>query len=73
MFVPSILTILGIILFMRLRFVVGSGGIGRALIIILLANAISVLTTFTLSAISTNLEVKGGGDYYLISRTLGLE
>ncbi|MDY6972736.1 MAG: amino acid permease [Thermodesulfobacteriota bacterium] len=72
-FTPSILTILGIILFMRLGYVVGNAGLGRALIIITLANAISVLTSFSLSAIATNLKVKGGGDYYLISRTLGLE
>ena len=72
-FTPSILTILGIILFMRLGFVVGSAGLGRALVILALANGISVLTTFSLSAIATNLRVKGGGDYYLISRTLGLE
>ncbi|MFC1869411.1 amino acid permease, partial [Thermodesulfobacteriota bacterium] len=72
-FTPSVLTILGIILFMRLGYVVGNAGLGRALIIIALANAISVLTSFSLSAIATNLKVKGGGDYYLISRTLGLE
>lgn len=72
-FTPSILTILGIILFLRLGFVVGNAGLGRALIIIGLANAISVLTSFSLSAIATNLKVRGGGDYYLISRTLGLE
>ena len=72
-FTPSILTILGIILFLRLGYVVGSAGLGRALLILLLANGISVLTTFSLSAIATNLKVKGGGDYYLISRTLGME
>ena len=72
-FTPSILTILGIILFLRLGFVVGNAGLGRALIILALANSISVLTTFSLSAIATNLKVKGGGDYYLISRTLGQE
>jgi amino acid transporter len=72
-FTPSILTILGIILFLRLGFVVGNAGLGRTLIILALANGISVLTTFSLSAIATNLKVKGGGDYYLISRTLGLE
>ena len=72
-FTPSILTILGIILFMRLGYVVGNAGLGRALIIIGLANTISVLTTFSLSAIATNLKIKGGGDYYLISRTLGVE
>jgi len=72
-FTPSVLTILGIILFLRLGYVVGSAGFGRALVILLLANGISVLTTFSLSAIATNLKVKGGGDYYLISRTLGPE
>jgi amino acid transporter len=72
-FTPSILTILGIILFLRLGYVVGNAGLARALIILVLANGISMLTTFSLSAIATNLKVKGGGDYYLISRTLGLE
>jgi len=72
-FTPSILTILGIILFLRLGYVVGSAGLGHALIILLLANCISVLTTISLSAIATNTKVKGGGVYYLISRTLGLE
>jgi len=72
-FTPSILTILGIILFLRLGFVVGNAGLGRTLVILALANGISVLTTFSLSAIATNLKVKGGGDYYLISRTLGLQ
>lgn len=72
-FTPSILTILGIILFLRLGYVVGNAGLGRTLIIIGLANAISVLTTFSLAAVATNLKVKGGGDYYLISRTLGIE
>jgi amino acid transporter len=72
-FTPSVLTILGIILFLRLGYVVGSAGLGKALVIIGISNTISVLTSFSLAAIATNLKVKGGGDYYLISRTLGLE
>src|SRR6056297_373950 len=72
-FTPSVLTILGIILFLRLGYVVGNAGLGAALVIIVLANAISVLTSVSLAAIATNMKVKGGGDYYLISRTLGLE
>jgi amino acid transporter len=70
-FTPSVLTILGIILFLRLGYVVGAAGLSRALVIIALANAISILTSISLAAIATNLKVKGGGDYYLISRTLG--
>ena len=72
-FTPSILTILGIILFLRLGYVVGNAGLGRALVILALANAISVLTTISLAAIATNFKVKVGGVYYLISRTLGTE
>ncbi|MDH5616339.1 MAG: amino acid permease, partial [Acidimicrobiia bacterium] len=72
-FTPSILTILGIILFLRLGFVVGNGGLRGALLIITIATVVSVLTSISLAAIATNIEVKGGGDYYLISRTLGLE
>ena len=70
-FTPSILTILGIILFLRLGYVTGSSGVGRALIILAIANLITIITSQSLAAIATNLKVKGGGDYYLISRTLG--
>ena len=72
-FTPSILTILGIILFLRLGYVTGSSGVARAFIIIAIANVVTVLTSMSLAAIATNLKVKGGGDYYLISRTLGME
>ena len=72
-FTPSILTILGIILFLRLGFVVGQAGLVQALAIMGLANLISVLTSISLAAVATNLKVKGGGYYYIISRTLGLE
>ena len=71
-FTPSILTILGLVLFLRLGYVVGTVGLGEAILIILLASAISVLTSISMAAIATNLEIKGGGVYYIISRTLGL-
>lgn len=72
-FTPSILTILGVIMFMRAGFVVGDGGVVNTLKILLVAKMITLLTTFSISAISTNMQVKGGGAYYLISRTLGAE
>jgi amino acid transporter len=71
-FTPSIMTILGLVLFLRVGYVVGELGLLMALLIILLANGITILTSFSVAAIATNLRVKGGGDYYLISRTLGL-
>jgi len=72
-FTPSVLTILGLILFLRTGYVVGAAGLLSALLIMLIANGISLLTSTSLSAIATNLRVRGGGDYYLISRTLGVE
>jgi amino acid transporter len=71
-FTPSILTILGLILFLRLGYVVGNAGVERALIILALATWISVQTSTSLAAIATNRKVRGGGDYYLISRSLGI-
>ena len=72
-FTPSILTILGIILFLRMGFVVGNAGLAQTLAIIGLATGVAVLTSISLAAIATNIQVGGGGDYYLISRTLGVE
>jgi len=72
-FTPSILTILGLILFLRLGWIVGSEGLERALVIVGLAHVVSILTSLSLAAIATNRRVRGGGDYYLISRSLGLE
>lgn len=72
-FVPNVLTILGVILFMRTGWVVGQAGIYNTLIILVLANSITLLTSLSLSAIATNTKVGGGGAYFLISRSLGLE
>lgn len=70
-FTPSLLTILGLVLFLRLGYVTGSVGLGRMLAILLISTVVSVLTTASLAALATNLKVGGGGVYFLISRTLG--
>lgn len=72
-FTPSILTILGLVLFLRVAYVVGSVGLVQALIILTLATSVSVLTSISLSVVATNMRVRGGGEYFLISRTLGIE
>jgi amino acid transporter len=72
-FTPSILTILGVILFMRAGFVIGQAGIMQALLILLLAKSITTLTSLSIAAVSTNTPVAGGGAYFLISRALGPE
>ncbi len=72
-FTPNVLTILGVILFLRAGWVVGNTGLLGALLIIVISNFISLSTGLSLSAIATNMDVKAGGNYYMISRTLGLE
>ncbi len=70
-FTPCVLTILGVIMFMRAGFVVGHTGPLLALLILVMSKLITTLTTLSLSAIATNTRVKAGGLYYMISRTLG--
>ena len=72
-FTPTLLTILGVIMFLRTGWVVGNAGLRDALLILCIANGITFLTSLSLSAISTNTKVGGGGAYFLISRSLGLE
>ena len=72
-FTPCTLTILGVIMFLRFGQVVGQAGILLAIVIVLSSKLITTLTTLSLSAIATNTRVKGGGAYFLISRSLGAE
>ncbi|XP_077285790.1 sodium potassium chloride cotransporter [Arctopsyche grandis] len=71
--IPCLLNIWGVMLFLRLSWVVAQSGIGQSLIIIGISAIVCVITTLSLSAICTNGEVKGGGIYYIISRSLGPE
>jgi amino acid transporter len=71
-FTPSILTILGVIMYMRLGWVVGEAGLIYALVIILIAHIISVTTGLSISSIATDKKIKAGGIYYILSRSLGL-
>ncbi len=72
-FTPSMLTILGVIMYLRFGWVIGNAGLGHALLIIGLANAITFLTALSVSAVATNMRVGAGGAYYIISRSLGIE
>jgi amino acid transporter len=72
-FTPTVLTILGVILYLRLGWVVGQVGLGGTLAIVFLANGLTLITSLAFSAIATNARVGVGGAYYMISRSLGLE
>ena len=72
-FTPSILTILGVIMYLRLGWVVGQVGLGGTLAIVTLATSITLLTALSVAAIATDQRVRTGGAYYMISRSLGIE
>lgn len=72
-FMPVTLNVLGIILFLRFGFILGQAGLIGALALLVGSYAIDTLTVLSLNAISTNGQVRGGGAYYLISRSLGPE
>lgn len=72
-FTPSILTILGVIMYLRFGWVVGNVGLVGTLLIVTLSTSITFLTSLSIAAISTNTPVRIGGAYYMISRSLGLE
>lgn len=70
-FTPSILTILGVIMFLRLGWVVGNAGLIGALAVILISHIITIATGLSVSSIATNRTVGAGGAYNIISRSLG--
>lgn len=72
-YTPSILTILGVIMYLRFGWVVGNVGLLGTFAIVTLATAITFLTALSISAIATDRRVRAGGAYYMISRSLGIE
>ncbi|XP_043865902.1 bumetanide-sensitive sodium-(potassium)-chloride cotransporter isoform X3 [Drosophila mojavensis] len=71
--IRCLLNIWGVMLFLRLSWVVGQAGIIEGFILILTTTAVTTITALSMSAISTNGVIKGGGTYYMISRSLGPE
>ncbi|XP_066441245.1 solute carrier family 12 member 7-like isoform X1 [Eleutherodactylus coqui] len=72
-YLPCLQNILGVILFLRLTWIVGSAGVLESFCIVLMCCLCTMLTAISMSAIATNGVVPAGGSYYMISRSLGPE
>ena len=70
-FLTSICTILGAILFLRFGYAVGHVGLWGSLAIIALGHLVTIPTVLAVSEIATNRRVAGGGAYYIVSRSFG--
>ena len=71
MFLASVSTILGAVMFLRFGYAVGNVGLMGALAIIVLGHAVTVPTALAIAEIATNRRVEGGGEYFIISRSFG--
>ena len=71
-FFTAIATILGAILFLRFGWATGTLGFWGVILIILLGHLVTIPTALALSEIATNQKVEGGGEYFIISRSFGL-
>ena len=72
-FTPSILTILGVIMYLRFGWVVANVGLWGSLAVVTLSTSITFITGLSISQIATDQRVRVGGAYYMISRSLGIE
>ncbi|XP_056382421.1 solute carrier family 12 member 4 isoform X2 [Hyla sarda] len=72
-YLPCLQNILGVILFLRLTWIVGTAGVLQTLLIVLICCCCTLLTAISMSAIATNGVVPAGGSYFMISRSLGPE
>jgi len=68
----AIATILGAILFLRFGFAVGTLGFWGVIGVVLLGHLVTIPTAMAISEIATNKRVEGGGEYFIISRSFGL-
>jgi amino acid transporter len=72
-YIPNVLQMIGVILFMRLGWILGHVGMFTMGSVITLSSTLILLTSLSMTMIVTNMKMKGGGSYYLISRSLGIE
>jgi amino acid transporter len=72
-YIPNVLQMIGVILFMRLGWILGHVGMPTMGIVISLSSLLILLTSLSMTASVSNMKMKGGGAYYLISRSLGVE
>ena len=71
-FITAISTILGAILFLRFGYAVGHLGFIGVIGIIFLGHMVTIPTAMAVAEIATNQKVQGGGAYYIISRSFGM-
>lgn len=72
-FTPTLLTIFGVIMYVRVGWAVGNAGLGGTWLVMGLAILITACTALSLSSVATNTKLGPGGPYAIMTRSLGFE
>ena len=72
-FLPGVLTFLGLVMYLRFAWVLGNIGLGGTLAAVLIGSLLTLITALSAASIATNSRVGVGGVYYMVSRSFGLE
>ena len=72
-YLPGILAVFGVIIYLRMGWIVGAVGLPKVLLIITTAFTIVGLTSLSIASVATNMRVGSGGTYYIVSRSFGVE
>ena len=72
-YTPSILTIIGVVMYLRFGWMLGNLGLTKSLLMVTGGTVITFLTGLSISSLATNMRMKGGGAYYMLSRSFGAE
>ncbi len=70
-FLASISTILGAVMFLRFGYAVGNVGMLGTVLIVAVGHMVTIPTALAIAEIATNRRVEGGGEYFIISRSFG--
>jgi amino acid transporter len=71
-FLTAISAIFSAVLFLRFGYAVGTVGFLGTILIIVVGHMVTIPTALAISEIASNQKVEGGGEYFIISRSFGL-
>ena len=71
-YVSAIASLIGAIVFLRFGYAVGTVGLWGIFILIVMGYMVTIPTALAISELATNKRVEGGGEYFIISRSFGL-
>lgn len=72
-YLPGILSMFGVIIYLRFGWIIGSLGLTQTILVVCLACFLVFVTVLSIASAATNMHVGGGGTYYMVSRSLGIE